>query len=479
MNLQLTWRRTLAGGTAIAVIAATSAFVALPSGRGGKGKGRHAGHGGITAVQVATAVTGTAISQLTLSGLVTAATAAPITAGVSGRVQSVNVSVGSQVTAGQLLVTLSDPILQAQLVAAQAAVLTAQAKLAAAQAGPTPQAVAVGQAEVAKAQAALASAQAAYQAAVSSGSSSAGKGSGTSAGGQSGTAQAAAAVAQDQAALTLAQAQLAQLEAPAGSTATGALSAGIAQAQAAVGVVEAELAQENVLAPFAGTVTALPVAVGEQVSPASTLAILDSGALQVQAPLQEQQLTSLAAGQPASISVPVSPQGIAGQVSTISPSANPTSLAFTVTIDPSSLPSWLRAGESAVVTVSTNSQSGVVIIPTAAIVYLNGTPQVFEVSASDTVTLLDVTPGLSDGADTVVSGLPAGAQVVTAGQSYLASGAKVHVTASTPVPASVSAAQVAGLAANAPPAAATTPAAPTGGGKAGKGTAGSAEGSSG
>ena len=443
----------------------------------------------MTAVQVATAVSGTAVSQLTLSGLVTAAAAAPVAPGVGGRVQSVSVTLGSHVTTGQTLITLSDPILQAQLVAAQAAVVTAQAKLAAGQAGPTPQAVAVGQAQVAKAQAALTSAQAAYQAAAASGSAGTGKGGASSSGGQGGTAQAAATVAQDQASLTLAQAQLTQLEAPAGPTATGALSAGVAQAQAAVGVVQAQLAQDNVLAPFTGTVTALPALVGEQVSAATTLAVVDGGGLQIQAPLDQQQLTSVVAGQPASISVPASSQNIAGKVGSISPSADPTSLAFSVTIDPSSVPSWLRAGESALVTVSTHTQSGAVIIPASAIVYLNGTPQVFEVSSTATVSLVNVTPGLSNGTDTVVSGLAAGAQVVTVGQTYLAAGSKVHVTASTSVPATVSAAQVAGLAASAPLAPASSTAATTGGatagtgattggGKGGKGT-GSAAGSGG
>lgn len=467
MARHITWRRTLAVSTAVAVVAATSAFAGLPSGRG-RGKRHHRGRGGVTAVEVARAVSGTAVSQLTLSGLVSAAAAAPIAAGVGGRVQSVSVSIGSQVVAGQSLVTLSNPVLQAQLVAAQAAVATAQAKLAAAQAGPTPQAIAVGQAQVAKAQAALAAAQAAYQAGASTHSSGSGKAGTGSTGSQSGNAQAAATVAQAQASLTLAEAQLAQLEAPANPTATGALSAGVAQAQAGVGVVEAQLAQEDVVAPFAGTVTALPAIVGEQVSAGTTLAIVQGDALQVQAPLDQQQLTSVVAGQPASISVPASPQRIVGYVGSVSPAASPTSLAFTVTVDLSTAPSWLRAGESALVTVSTHTQSGAVIIPTSAIVYLNGTPQVFVVSSSAKVGLVDVTPGLSDGTDSVVSGLPVGARVVTAGQTYLATGSKVRVSSTTSVPTTVSAAQSAGLSATAP---LTTPSPSSGtaaGGKGGK-----------
>ncbi|MHB1802436.1 MAG: hypothetical protein ACYCU5_12410, partial [Actinomycetes bacterium] len=137
--------------------------VAAAYAKGKHAGGGHRGHAGVTAVQVATARSGTAVSQVTLSGLVTATATIPVSAGVGGRVQAVDVVLGQQVTAGQTLVVLTDPVAQAQLVAAQAAVATASARLTAAQAPATPAAMAVGRAEVAKAQATLAAAQVAYQ----------------------------------------------------------------------------------------------------------------------------------------------------------------------------------------------------------------------------------------------------------------------------------------------------------------------------
>ena len=62
-----------------------------------------------------------------------------------------------------------------------------------------------------------------------------------------------------------------------------------------------------------------------------------------------------------------------------------------------------------------------------------------------TVSLVDVTPSVSDGSTTEVSGVSPGAAVVVAGQTYLAAGDAVRVTATVTVPTSVTGSSVGGI----------------------------------
>ena len=394
----------------------------------------------VTAVQVATAVSGAAVSELSLSGTVASSQSVTISPGVAGRVGSVAVTLGQVVPAGQVLVRLVNPVLQAQLAEAQAAVASAQAKLSAAAAGPSPQAVAVAQAEVAKAQVALQAAEQSSQQA----QTAPGKGQpGSSSGGS--LSQPAEAVSEAQAALTLAQAQAAQAEAPPSAAVLAPLQAAVTQAGDAEAAVEAQIAQETVTAPFAGVVSSLSAVVGEQVTPASTLLTLDGAAVSVQVPVAESDLGLVHPGEAATISSPAGSGSVPSRVSTVAPTGNPSSLTFGVTISPVSDPPWLVPGEAATVAVVTGRTAGAVLVPSGAVISINGHPQVFVVHADHTVGLVDVTPGISDGTTTAVTGLGPGSEVVTLGQTYLAPGDRVRVTERASTPATVIGSSIGGL----------------------------------
>lgn len=432
--------RLTAAGLVVILAGAGSAYAV------GRGHHQHKGHshgGGLTAVEAATATAGTAISQLTLSGTTVATASLPVTPGTTGRVQMVAAQLGEVVQAGQLLVSLASPVLQAQMAEAQAAVATAQAKLSAAEAGPSAQAVAVAQAEVAKAQVALQAAEQAYQQAQAGGSGPPGGRSATSSGAS--TAQAAEAVSEAQAALTLAEAQAAQAEAPPAPTTLAPLQAAVTQAQAAEAVTAAEVAQEQVTAPFAGTVVSVAAVVGEQVSPTTTVVTLDGSGLSVQAPVSESELALVHPGEAATISLPGSSASQAATVTAVSPAANASSLTFAVELIPVSDPSWLAPGEAISVGVVTSRTSGAVLVPANSVVTIEGHPQVFVVGTGHSVHLVDVSPGISDGTTTAVGGISPGDEVVTVGQTYLAPGDRVRVTATTPVPPSVTGSTVGGL----------------------------------
>lgn len=503
-------RRAARGALAVVVVlVAAGTGTAFAVGRSTKAASR--ARAGVTSVSVATATAGAASSALSLSGSVVATSSLSMSAGASGRVVAVNVVAGQTVGVGQLLVSVSDPVLSAQLSEAQAAVATAEAKLAAADAPPSGSTVAVAVDGVAKAQASLNAAEVAYQQAQQAATPSSPSGAGDASPTQGAQAQLAAtrqALAVAQAGLALAQAQAAQAEAPASAIALQPLVAAVTQARAAASVIQAEIAQGSVTAPFAGTVVSLDVTVGQQVTVGTPLLSLDGTVMGVQAPVAQSDVSLLRDGETATVTVVGAPGSLPATVSAISPLASSSTLTFDVTLSPASVPAWMHPGEAASVSVITSSTQTAVLIPADAIVSINGVPQVFVVipralraaspeassngtaaataknagvkkvgakkrntpkaapdggaGESGTVSLVDVTPSVSDGSTTEVSGISAGELVVVAGQTYLAKGDQVRIASTVAVPTSVTGSSVGGLVA-APSTA--TPKNGTGGGR--------------
>src|SRR5581483_920757 len=103
-----------------------------------------------TAVSYTTssAQTGTITNAVTATGPVSAASAVPLNFKSSGKLASINVKVGDQVKAGDVLATLDTTDLQSQLQQAQATLASAQANYNKVTAGATPQAIAAAKAQV-------------------------------------------------------------------------------------------------------------------------------------------------------------------------------------------------------------------------------------------------------------------------------------------------------------------------------------------
>jgi len=416
--------------------------------KGKKGKKGHHKFSGASSVIAASAVSGTATYQLTLSGTVSARATLTLLAANSGTVTAVDVSAGQAVQSGQPIATVTNPTLATQLADAQAVLQNAQANNSSSQQA----AVLDGQAGVARAQAALDQAQLSLDNAERSEQAAGADASETSpdtdsaTSDQSGLGAAQQAVLLDQAnlsaaesAMKAAQYQLVQAQSPTSTTA-------LIQAQSQVQLVQAEIAQETVKAPFAGVVVSVPAVTGQQVGSGTALATVETTALTLQAPLAQQDLALVHVGEEASALIPGAPASLPATVQAVAPIGNPSSLTFAVTFAPGSQPNWLLAGESAVVNVVTKKYSPAVLVPSEAIVSINGTSQVFVIHSNHTVSLVNVTVGVSDGTTTMVTGLPAGTKVVAVGQTYLANGGHVKISSSIAVSSTVTGTAVAGLA---------------------------------
>jgi HlyD family secretion protein len=287
------------------------------------------------------------------------------------------------------------------LAVANANAATARARLDALLAGPDPDAVAIAQASLAAANARLEAAEA-NQRLLLSGASQ---------------AQLAAAEAN----LAQAQANLQALRD--GPSASQITTAEIAVEQARINVEKAQmdLDRATLYAPFTGVVTAIHVNEGE-IANGILIEMVDDTSLEVVLDVDEVDIGSLAAGQPAVVTLETWPDiQIESQVASISPLAKNDLSALVVyevflSLQNTTLP--VRVGMTADADLLTANYEDVLLVPTAAIRAdrSSGTfsvNKVTEVDGNQTVEEVDVTIGLRDNTFTqITSGLNEGDQLL-------------------------------------------------------------------
>jgi len=268
-------------------------------------------------------------------------------------------------------------------------------------------------------------------------------------------AAAQAAVKADQAALVVAKqpnrpediAQLQQAlisaQANASKAASPYTSQDVAQAQAAVDVANAALrasqtSQSNatITAPASGIVSDVPIAVGSFVGQGSPVATLIAPDLEVDATVDEGQVSLFKEGQPAQIALSSNPQKYYdGKVLLVAPAADTKTRKFAVKVVPATNDTPLRAGMSATVKIQTGQQINVLLIPKDAVIQRSGQQVVF-VDDNGRAKMSTVQIGATDDKNIqIVSGLTAGAQVILPGSLDLSDGDSVSKAAAAPGPA--------------------------------------------
>lgn len=235
--------------------------------------------------------------------------------------------------------------------------------------------------------------------------------------------------------LTEAQAQvntaLQQLQAllhPANSGTLAAAQGNVQTVQGQVALAQTALQNMTLLAPISGVISQRYDSVGSLAGAQKPVFSMIGKTLEVQATLDQQQLGAIRPGDTVNFTLPSNPnQAEVGTVYSVSPTANVQTLSFTVTILPKGSVTGMAAGETAQAQIVTHTLPHALLIPTAAISMNHATPQVYVVENHRAV-LKNITTGAVDGTMTqVTSGLSAGQQVVTMGQTFLASGDRVTV----------------------------------------------------
>jgi macrolide-specific efflux system membrane fusion protein len=191
----------------------------------------------------------------------------------------------------------------------------------------------------------------------------------------------------------------------------------VAQARTKLTDLQAAAARNRLVAPAAGVVTAVNVAVGVD-APSGAAITVASTDYQVTAEVVESDVASMQLQQPASISVSAIGATLDGTVTAIAPTASTSSsgsvVSYAVTVALKDPPAELRAGMTADVTITTASASGVLAVPAAALRGGAGNYSVLVMTPADQPEARAVTVGLiTSSLVEITSGLNAGDVVVT------------------------------------------------------------------
>lgn len=207
--------------------------------------------------------------------------------------------------------------------------------------------------------------------------------------------------------------------------------AAVAEARTRAALAEKALADTTIRAPFSGFITRRPVAVGEYVTPASTIATvlkLDPIRLRLQVP--ELQAAQLRVGQQVSAMVEaLAGRVFEGRIVAINPALDTATRATLVEVSIANPEGVIRAGMFATAEVSLGSTERALFVPRDAVIEDANTNS-FRVFTSDgtAVRLRVVQPGQAAGdLVRILSGVDIGDRVVTRGHEHLFDGAVVTV----------------------------------------------------
>ena len=420
----------------------------------------------------AQATTGTIISSVNITGSVASSTVDELDFGAAGTVSAVNVTPGATVTAGQVLATIDASLLQDQIATATANLAAAQARLALDKAGPTAATKTSAHDSVSQAQLQLATArQSLYDTNLQNRQSVAQARAAVTAAKATLAADKAAVpanpaqVAKDEQAVTSAEQAVSAAELKAtvatqqSASQVSSAGLGVTAAQhaytlkivptttaqidadkAAVDSAQQALANlqtggTTITSPIDGTVTAVNLVVGQQVTgtnnasggsstSASTttgqIEVMDLSKLQIAGQASETDIAKLKSGQASMISAAaIGSTTAVGQVCSVgivgTQISGVTSYPVTVCLDgTSSANSGLLVGMSATAAVRTSRADNAVLVPSLAVRTTGGQSVVTVVGADGTTqTTVPVTTGITNGTQTqIVSGIADGTTVV-------------------------------------------------------------------
>ena len=185
----------------------------------------------------------------------------------------------------------------------------------------------------------------------------------------------------------------------------------------------------NVIAPISGTLVSLNAEENAFVSPSMPVAVIDGvDQMKISVSVSEALVPKLTIGDSVDVTVSAAGQTFAGAIRSVEQAANAQTKLYTVTVSVPSDVSGLLSGMFADVTFHTDTASGAIVVPTESILTSGSTQYVYVVQDDNTAKYIEVTTGLTgNGITEVTSGLSAGQQLVTVGQSYLSDGAAVRV----------------------------------------------------
>ncbi|MHB8147145.1 MAG: efflux RND transporter periplasmic adaptor subunit [Vulcanimicrobiaceae bacterium] len=404
-------------------VAAIAAAVALAG--CGHGSAKH-GPAALS-VDVASAQRGDIATYITLDGQVAPLEQSTLSFQQSGPVSRVYVNVGDRVTAGELLATIDDSTLRAQLAQAEATANQQAASAQGAQIG-LPVAQQQNSSTLSTAKAALSNAQLVYnqnvqlfkQGYVSQATLEAARSS----------------YVQAQSAYQNAQIGMRNNQVSAQSVKASVAAAEAARAQA--GILRTEIAQTSLYAPFSGVITARSMDPGAMASPSQpVLAISRVDRVWININVPDEDLNYVHPGTIAtfqSSSLPGS--SFSGRISTVNAVPTQGTLSYLARIQMPNAGNRLRGGMLITATLPKQRSNNAVVVPRAAIAQTANGSAVYIVGADNKAKEVPVRVGVQTDtlSQVIASEVQPGTKVITTRPDALKDGSLVAVNGATPAP---------------------------------------------
>ncbi len=174
---------------------------------------------------------------------------------------------------------------------------------------------------------------------------------------------------------------------------------------------------QTLTSPLSGTVYELPSYLGQQISSGATLVTLGmTGDLEITASISERFLSTLTEGLQATFTTSAWPEeNFTATVASISPQVNTSNRTVDVILTINESDERLKEGMFVKLTLITDQQDNVLVIPSDAITTYLGEPVVYIVEDGAAKRVPVVTGDSDNSQSVVVSGLEGGEQLITAG----------------------------------------------------------------
>ncbi|MDR2602157.1 MAG: efflux RND transporter periplasmic adaptor subunit [Spirochaetaceae bacterium] len=196
-----------------------------------------------------------------------------------------------------------------------------------------------------------------------------------------------------------------------------------------------------VRAPISGTVVSVTGQVGMTISQAVSVARLSStGALEIAINIPERFISKIALNQRCEVTLDAYPgERFRGVIREVSPVVDNASRTMAVKVNVENQGSRLKAGMFAKVKIITETKTGIVRIPSSALVERMNETFVFTVEedendpAHQIARKTLVKPGINvDSVLEIQEGLDAGREIISKGQTLLSDGARIRIIETTP-----------------------------------------------
>lgn len=338
-----------------------------------------------------------------------------------GKVTSVNVNVGDNVTEGQVLYTLDKEELEANLQAQQAALDSSNADLEKTSDSSMEQQISQAKQTYEKSQVQFNNAEDNYN--------------------KMQKLYGAAAISKkdlddsktqyNNASIDLKAAQdnLNLLQDKVGPQSTKSAEARVEQSQAGVNTAQIQIDNATITAPISGVVSAKDVEVGKIASSQSgSVTVIDASTLTADITVPDKMIGKIKVGQSVPIIInALEDKVINGVVDTISPAANSKDNCYTVKAKIDNSNGELKAGMFVKVSLQSDSKDNVLSVPNQAIKTENGVDYIYLVENSK-IKKVSVNTGISNDKFTEISGnVSQNDDIITEGQSILTDGEKINV----------------------------------------------------